>query len=95
MPSANISYLNMILITNILKVWVYTGMWDFHVHTSAHSCTQISWARGQIPMLLSLLETQLLVYLVHSKTQASEYGFDVATHLHADYAKLILLVHPD
>ena len=46
-------------------------------------------------MLLSLLETQLLVYLVHSKTQASEYGFDVATHLHADYAKLILLVHPD
>ena len=81
-------------ITDLLEVRMFTGVWNFHVHTSSHSSAQISRARGEITTRLIVLKANLLVELVDGVTQALEHRFDVTSFLHADDSEVILLINP-
>ena len=73
------AYLDMILITDFLKVRVFSSVRNFHVHTCTHSSTKICWARGEISSRLILLESQLFIQLVDCQTQATKYRPNVAS----------------
>ena len=73
------AYLDMILITDLLKVRVLSGVRDFHVHTCSHSSSKICWARGEISSTIIVLESQLFIQLVDCQTQATKYRPNVAS----------------
>lgn len=64
---SGIPYLNVEFVTNLLKIGMFTGVRDFHVHTSTHTCAQISWTRGKISTVFVVLKSNLFVQLIDSQ----------------------------
>ena len=75
------SYLDTKFITDLLKVRMFTGVWDFHVNAGSHSSSQIGGTRREVSSGIIVLEPKLFVQFIDRQTQPPKDGTDVASLL--------------
>lgn len=88
------SGLEMVFVTDFLKVRHLRYLGDLDMYTSPHGCTQVARTESKITHVVLLGEGQLLFHTLNSLDQPLVDFSQVTSLLHGDQPKMIFLVYP-